>query len=588
MPLSNRQTTLQSASDACLIAALFLVVAYAAFTCTRRARAHKQPRGVHANTRQSKNGGFAVTVALLLALTLATSAAHASRSRHLYDETNTHPLCNSETDDSDTANTTSTSSSPTSYNDTRNVGFLTNEDAEHVVQAYACKDGREAIASKLALVRSAKRSIVASLNYGGGECFRSFVTLLGEKMLEGVRVCVVSSKMFASEQDVQIVTRLEHSFPDSKRFTWLWADRATERVSGSPLDISFSSNHVKALVIDDGVAFVSGGTGIQDAYDLTGLDESVIPRTITGLGVPHIAQTLLASAYRDMDFVCVATSAKGRRFGMRVQTHLIELIRRWTDLSSSSRGGALQWQAPQSRRLPEHATTASVLRAMCDSERLSAFEHAGANAMVPVKMVRDFVTSPIHAGIPFHDELVRDVSHARTRVTIGHMYVHLTKELQRALLLAMRRGAIVTIVTNAAVKSVSPVTHNLFVPRNRRLYSSLYTRASRQSTRDRLRVYEFEKARCTYHKKVLVVDDAVWFGNSNLGDKSLCYGGDDELNFRVESSELALHTLRVLDADIAHATEWRPRTRGSRVMSLSGGQTMMALAHEHLLGRFLG
>jgi hypothetical protein len=62
--------------------------------------------------------------------------------------------------------------------------------------------------------------------------------------------------MFTLPRDVECVTRLLVDFPDRRVLTWQWADRATEFISGSPLHVSFSSNHVKALVIDEGVAFV--------------------------------------------------------------------------------------------------------------------------------------------------------------------------------------------------------------------------------------------------------------------------------------------------------------------------------------------
>ena len=119
------------------------------------------------------------------------------------------------------------------------------------------------------------------------------------------------------------------------------------------------------------------------------------------------------------------------------------------------------------------------------------------------------------------------------------MYVHPPKKLAKALAKAAERGVKITIITNGYDKKASPVGHRIFGPRNRYEWRKIIANIP-EEFRKNVTIHEYgigkgTPRKTTYHKKVLVVDDTVFAGSSNIGYKSLVTLSDHELNFRAKS-----------------------------------------------------
>lgn len=458
---------------------------------------------------------------------------------------------------------------------------------------FVCRDGRESIQCKLHMASVAKKSIVASLNYGGGECMNKFLTIIEQQLTRGVKVCILASDMFMQPENMDTIERLRREFSDSgdHLLWWQWADRATELVSDFPSGVKFSSNHVKAMVIDGGTAFITGGTGIQDAYDLTGMDRRDIPELVTGHGVPAMGEKFLATAYRDMDWCIGSRDGTVTVEGHQVMIELVNLAQRWRKLeeieykkkhhgctaSSSSGEGGGEHNLQLKLWIPATTLTSreNILAPLPLPKGL-------ATRATSIETLKSFVTSPIHSSIPFHKQLTHSLERARSRVYIAHMFIHLSTELKHAVLMALRNGAHVTIVTNAITK-YTPMTHWLFVPRSRDVCAWLLERAEWEGLGHLLEIYEFSQLKCTFHKKAIVIDNQVWMGNSNLGDKSLIISADDELNFCIHSNSLANETIKVIETDLELCRKY-----DSDIFHDNFTQPSLSWIHANLLGSFLG
>lgn len=442
-------------------------------------------------------------------------------------------------------------------------------------RALVCADGRASTRVKLALVRSARVSIVASLNYGGGTCFAEFLDALKERLDAGVCACILASATFMSKADVERVRELVNVYSPS-RLWFQWADKASELSATGGVDtttIRLSSNHTKLLCIDGGVAIVIGGTGVQDAYVCDGMESGAERDSST-----TTMSGFMPTSFRDMDWCLLNYGARG----WALTRHLVHLATRWqvlerNDDSDDDESGHPDTASPRTANaIDAHArdawlTTFSRVhktQTPLDGDSASSLVSAAAAAsihtaakLVHVQSAQWYETGPscvnlaTRAGAErcteFHTRIVHALARAKRRIVIAHMFIHPTREVVDSIVKALHSGVDVTLVTNGHVEGRTPGTHGVFVPRSRDAYARIYD-AVEPSARDNFRVYEFTRGAvgCTYHKKCILIDDYVWMGNSNLGCKSLTLGADYEVNMCIQSKELTRDTERVIRDDI--------------------------------------
>lgn len=131
------------------------------------------------------------------------------------------------------------------------------------------------------------------------------------------------------------------------------------------------------------------------------------------------------------------------------------------------------------------------------------------------------------------------------------MYFQPTTAILKALAEAAERGVKIKIIT-AGIYKDCPSSHLVFGPRNKYNYAYLVKSISKEK-RANVEVYEFQQKKKGNHKKVIVIDDMVIAGSSNLGYKSLVTTSDHELNFFAKSQAFADETLKICDVDIKYS-----------------------------------
>ena len=131
------------------------------------------------------------------------------------------------------------------------------------------------------------------------------------------------------------------------------------------------------------------------------------------------------------------------------------------------------------------------------------------------------------------------------------MYFQPTTAIMNALTDAAKRGVKIKIITSGVYKDC-PSSHLVFGPRNKYNYAYLVNSLSEQD-RENVEIFEYQQKKKGNHKKVIVIDDQVIAGSSNLGYKSLVTTSDHELNFFAKSQAFADETMKICDIDIQHS-----------------------------------
>jgi phosphatidylserine/phosphatidylglycerophosphate/cardiolipin synthase-like enzyme len=120
------------------------------------------------------------------------------------------------------------------------------------------------------------------------------------------------------------------------------------------------------------------------------------------------------------------------------------------------------------------------------------------------------------------------------------------------LIAAVKRGVNLTIITAGLTKDC-PKGQKIFGPKNIAHYTQLFNSLEEDAERDRVKIYEFEQNKKGLHKKIVIIDDSILAGSSNLDPKCFGWMGDHDMNFIAKSQELVDQTKRIIREDIQYS-----------------------------------
>lgn len=370
--------------------------------------------------------------------------------------------------------------------------------------------GRESHQMKLDLIRQATRSIFISGCYAGGNAFDEVLDLILDRMEQNQRLTVhiLASDMFINEENRMRIDSLKQSY--SNRFYFEEVPEVFPMQSPTTDELSLSTNHTKALIIDYGRAFMTGGSGIVNTW---AEQEGVgLPATTEPLGVLY-DEILKIEAFRDMDFIF---TSEQNGVGTRVYVEMMKLFHRF------------KYHKPE--QIEE-----------VWSERI---QPADIPMGIPELQVACYTSGPESPNDQFLREIIDQVKTATRSITIGHLYFHPPKELLDALVAATNRGIEITLITNE-LSTTSPGAHMSYASLSRYWAKRLFEGKPKPN----VAFYEYQVPYTTYHKKVIVIDHEITLlGSSNLGFKSLS-SLDYEMNFKVKSPDFATRTLQSIEED---------------------------------------
>jgi hypothetical protein len=444
------------------------------------------------------------------------------------------------------------------------------------------------------LIKAAEHNIVLSGNYCGGRSFARLLTLIKKQITAKVhlKVIIIASPNFIKNNNLKKVKTFSNKYPNNFSFVEspdIWHVSTT---------LKKSTNHTKCMVIDYGKYFILGGSGVKDNFAETGLDhltreefikqrklerEAGVQLNFSSAESSQVKELqqdieaaqenpnaedgllgkLIPGNFRDMDFVFRCQGGKSPS-GKQVYKQMLLLCYRWeqynkmlkeeidqTKLNVNDLGvftGQLTAISPQDSLVVQLLKT-PIPRWESIKTRVSEFDES--TKKCSDISFRIFASGPEHNSSKFTEELEKKIKKAKHQIIINHMYFQPTACIMNALIEAAERGVKITIIT-AGVYKDCPGSHLAFGPRNKYNYAYLVSSLPADK-RANVEVYEFQQKKKGNHKKVIVIDDHVIAGNSNLGYKSLYTTSDHELNFFAKSQQFANETLKICDIDIKYS-----------------------------------
>lgn len=412
------------------------------------------------------------------------------------------------------------------------------------IDVIPCEDTIESFEWKKKLIEAANHNIIISGNYCGGKSFDDILDLIDRQLdrKTGLKAIVLSSDVWINSDNRKRIESLHQRYQD--RFQLI----ETPVIFHINPGLKKSSNHVKALAIDYGKYFVLGGSGIEDKYAFAkglGDNQQLVQKTDGLLG------WIMPRGFRDQDFIF--HSPKSRGIGKRVYIENLKLALRWQALNK------LIHFDPKLDLAEEFETTDDVVRNLLKEESKKEHEkliqvktyiqefHQSKKCVTktPTKI---FCSGPEHDINQFEKEIICRIKKAKTRIIVDHMFFHPSTGVMNALIDAANRGVKIKIITNGYHLNKSPKGHQYFGPRSRWNYCWLKNHVHPEAKKN-IDVYEFKVKKTTLHKKIIVADDYVISGSSNLGYKSLVTMSDHEINFVTKSKNLANQVASITEVD---------------------------------------
>lgn len=158
--------------------------------------------------------------------------------------------------------------------------------------------------------------------------------------------------------------------------------------------------------------------------------------------------------------------------------------------------------------------------------------------------IQAFFTGPEDDTSDWEQSIVEGINQARDRVLIDQMYFHPSKKIMNAIIAAANRDVKITIVTAIGGRHPSR-SEKFFGHRN---LCNIYFLAKLKNKK--INLFGYSQGKNGLHKKVIVADDYVFAGSSNMGTKSLELMGDHEMNFKARSKRFSDQVAKIIGLDI--------------------------------------
>ncbi|MBI5273594.1 MAG: phosphatidylserine/phosphatidylglycerophosphate/cardiolipin synthase family protein [Chlamydiales bacterium] len=384
-------------------------------------------------------------------------------------------------------------------------------------KGYCTKDSIESNELKFKLIEKAKHNIIISGCYCGGDVFDKYLDLIKSrlKQIDTLKVYLLSSDIWLTDKNKRKIKHLSHLFPD--QFQVVITREKNISILTDRKKIQISCNHIKALVIDDGSYFIIGGSGIVDRWNTFRGDEP-IPDKLVPFYLKLTQDAVAAMAFRDCDFCFSSNHPDG--IGKKLYIDLLKLITKWQIVYRASHFAIQDLQQPG-----DWFTKNTELEELLP--------------LVGSLDVGAFLSGPDMQEDSFYEKLIHEIKSSKSSIYINHLYFHPSKKLLKALVDASNRGVHITLVTNSDEKR-SPGQNFLFVALSKRNYQKLFEGVDKKN----IEIFEFQCDNVTLHKKIIIIDDNILFtGSSNIGYTSMTSSADYELNLIVYSKEFAHHTM---------------------------------------------
>jgi phosphatidylserine/phosphatidylglycerophosphate/cardiolipin synthase-like enzyme len=412
------------------------------------------------------------------------------------------------------------------------------EEKKETTGIVVCEHGLEMFSYALEFVRNANYSIEFSTPFFGGKILRELIETIDKRMEEvpALQVHILTAPMLLEDRDEKMLKVISAKYPE--RFHLVMS---TQVPRTSP-DLTSIHNHVKVFLVDEHY-FAVGGTNLDEGLCCDG--SYTPPRKPKD----KIGAVKLPAGARDGDVVGRGILAK------ELRVHFFNLYALWEDYQKTVNLKADPGYFKERSRYFSVGETKPFV---------TKFEHSP--SLVEVEKIKSILSGAWQAKNGCTQEYIRLLNEAKKKVIIGNMYFCPADSLLAALKGAVNRGLEMRFILNGVHKGVTPDYNANFCWANRLHHVPMFYgrdfrlweagMASRMAKK-KCTIYEYYVRDVVYHKKAMVVDDAILvIGSYNLGRKSDI--GDYELILVIESEKVCQHALEIFEREIALSIEITP------------------------------
>jgi phosphatidylserine/phosphatidylglycerophosphate/cardiolipin synthase-like enzyme len=453
------------------------------------------------------------------------------------------------------------------------------------------------------LIKKAKHNIVISGNYCGGEPFDELLDLIEQRMKKNpeLKAIVISSPKFIKNKkvgkvqfaNIDKINKLQTQFPD--QFSLIKSPDIWHISPG----IKKATNHTKCTVIDYGRYFILGGSGIKENFVMTGQDGLTTEEFLLRQNSPNkelsntdptqtvkddaspdkgFLSKFISGNFRDMDFV-FHSPPRGEPAGKKIYREMLLLAHRWEQYNKVLKAPLIHLNKLKLNSLSD--IPYKKIPALNDADSPLFDNHLikevdGDSAVTKLLKTRipppititttvhsfhknpkiakasefdSIYSGPENSHSTYEKKLISHINKAEKEIKIAQMYFHPTTNLINSIIRAAERGVKITIIS-CGVYENCPNGHLFFGPRNKYNFWNLLNSLS-PTAKHNVEIFEYQQYKKGYHKKVVIVDDYVIAGSSNMGYKSLVSTSDHEINFSLKSEKFARETSKILATDIS-------------------------------------
>lgn len=403
-------------------------------------------------------------------------------------------------------------------------------------------DAVESNLYKLAMIQSAKNNLILSGCYCGGEIFNEALRIIYKKIIENPSFCatILASNTFLDDENKALISEIE-SKTTKKQFHIICSEETFLDATADGKKSFLSFQHTKLLAIDDGFAFVIGGSGLSDGwFHQNGRSDM----ENTELYFHSFSKRLMPVKYQDADLISIGHSA-----GIVFYEEMEKLVQKMLHINNQQ-----HLVSSHQRTFPQYEKTA-FMKQILDCAQTFQYN---------LLLEKDFPTlptfftqqslsmMPLASGSGSTEKtlenlLINEIDQTKqgSSIYIDHMYFHPSERLADAIAKACIRGVDITIITNFLQSSSTPFLHYLYTPLSKYALEKTFSHTNKPN----LHIYFYNKENITNHKKLIVIDDIVITGSSNLSQGSL-----DHLHYEmdvvVKSAQMAKEAKEVMQKDI--------------------------------------
>lgn len=364
---------------------------------------------------------------------------------------------------------------------------------------------------KKKLCENANESIEISPNYGGGERFREFLSVIEKRMAEkpNLKVHMICSEEMMEKEDLAYLNLLKNN----NNFKCVLT-KGLVQISDNRL--TSSENHVKLLVVD-GKYFAAGGNAINDVQTCEVPSPDYNPKNL-------VNKHLMPKSFRDADVMGEGPIASTMR------SEFFKLYSLWEQKITGKTESHYFPLVEEPAVITEFDQEEGLFKQAKISLFVSGPEHGKNNA----------ITNLYH----------QQIASAKSSITFASPQFNPNKKIKK-ILLDKKDQIKITGIFN---RNVQPL---MVVLPSRANYGPFHS------------VYEYNQGNMMYHKKIMVIDEKrVIIGSYNISKKSDRF--DNEIAVLIEDENFAKQVTEMLKEDIKKSEKYDTNTFKAKVCSVAG------------------